>query len=214
MARSKKNKDFEFDGTGLNTGEKRWGTIRYNSYKEKYHIDNISDLTLLSELVFREALQMRYKLQIEKVAESKTTATDRAKIPSSILSALDENLDKIINLKKELGLLREDKGDDPFKYVQQLKKKFKKWMENNQGSRTVKCPHCSKVIMLKIRTDKWDAEKHPFFRDSILTNEHLIQLYKEKKITKEDVGKILGSSIFFVDWLIDKWYKNTENPSD
>jgi len=209
-----KNKDLEFDGTGLSKPEKRSGTKLFNIYKERYHIDNVSDIVILSELVFRECLQIRYKKQIEKNAETQNTASEDAKIPRAILSALDENLETILNLKKELGLLREEKGDDPFKYVQQLKKKFKKWRENNQGSRTLKCPHCSKMVMLKIKTDKWDAEKHPFFKDSILTNKHLIKLYKNNKITKEDVSGILGSGIFFVDWLVDKWYNKLEQPSD
>ena len=212
--KSKKDKDLEFDGTGLSVGEKRSGTKRFDTYKERYHIDNISDLLILSELVFRECLHTRYKKQIEKNAETQNTATEDAKIPQTILTALNGNLETILNLKKELGLLREEKGDDPFKYIQQLKKKFKKWCENNQASRSLKCPHCSKMIMLKIRTEKWDAEKHPFFKDSILTNKHLIKLYKDKIITKEDVGKILGSGIFFVNWLVDKWYNKLEQPSD
>ena len=205
--------DFNFDSTGLQSGEKRWGTIRFNNYKERYHIDNISDLQLLSELVFREALQTRYKKQIEKLNKSETSS-DNPKIPSTLLSTLDENLDKIISLKKEIGLLQEIKGDDPFKYVQQLKKKFKLWLEENQGSRTTKCPHCSKIIMFKIKTDKWEAGKHPFFKDNILTNKHLIEVYKKGKIDKEDVSKILGCSKFYIDWLIEKWYQNNDNPSD
>jgi len=209
-----KNKDLEFDGTGLSTGEKRSGKKRFDTYKERYHIDNLSDLLILSELVFKECLQLRYKKQIEKNAETQNTATEDAKIPQHLLSALDVNLDKIIELKKELGLLREEKGDDPFKYVQQLKKKFKKWCENNQASRSLKCPHCSKMVLLKIRTEAWEAQKHPFFKDSILTSEHLIKLYKDKKITKEDVSKILGCGVFYVDWLLDKWYNKLENPSD
>lgn len=210
MGRRKKNDMFEFDGVGLNSTEKKWGKKRFEAYKERYHIDNLSDLQLLSELVFREAIQNRTKQQIETYTNSKTTS-DKPKIPSNLLSALDENLDKILSLKKELGLLQEVKGDDPFKYVQQLKKKFKKWLEENQGSRTIKCPHCSKMIMLKIRTDKWEVKKHPYFKDSILTNKHLVKLYKEGKLTKEDCAKILGCSKFYIDWLVEKWYQ--DNPS-
>jgi len=39
--------------------------------------------------------------------------------------------------------------------------------------------------MLKIRTEAWEAQKHPFFKDRILANKHLVKLYKDKKITKK-----------------------------
>ena len=214
--KSKNNKDdFNFPGDGLSVGEKRSGAKRFNSYREKYHIDNISDLELLSELVFRECMQTRTKKHIGKLADSKTTATKEPNIPRSLISALDENLNKIIELKKELGLLREDKGEDTFKYIQQLKKKFKKWRENNQASRSLKCPHCSRLILLKIRTEAWEAQNHPYFKDQVLYSEHLVKLYKEKKITKEDVSKILGCGVFYIDWLVSKWsFGKSENPSD
>ncbi len=215
-----KNKDkknnIEFDGTGLiSTGEKRWGTLRYNSYKEKYHIYSMSDLQLLSELVFFEALQIRYKRQVEKFSKSITTS-DAPKIPAVTLKALNDNLAQIINLKKELGLiLEDDKGNtDPFTYIQQLKKKFAIWRENNQASRTIKCSHCSRMILLKIRIDAWEAEKHPYFKDQVLYNEHLVKLFKEGKINKEDVAKILGCSEFYISWLVEKWSNVPENPTD
>lgn len=62
------------------------------------------------------------------------------------------------------------------------------------------------MVLLKIRTDKYDAIKHPFFRDRILTNEHLLKIYKEGKITKEDVAKVLGTSNDYVDFILDKYY--------
>jgi len=81
------------------------------------------------------------------------------------------------------------------------------WGEQNQGSRTCICPHCGKMVLLKIRTDKYDVSKHPFFRDRILGNVHMIKLYKENKISKEDCAKILGVSNDYIDWLIEKWEK-------
>lgn len=219
MSKDKKSTGTDFDGTGLTSGEKRSGSLRYSAYKDKYHIDNISDLQLLNELVFFEALQVRYKKQIEKFSNSITTS-EAPKIPTATLKTLNDNLAQIITLKKELGLIAEEnKGDDPFTYIQQLKKKFAKWRENNQASRTIKCTHCSKMIMLKIKTDIWEAQKHPYFKDQVLYNEHLVKLFKEGKINKEDVGKILGCSPFYISWLIEKWHsvpvpdKNPDTPT-
>jgi hypothetical protein len=201
------NDNYKFDSTGLSTGEKRVGKNLFDEYKEKYHIQNISDISILNELVFREVLQQRYKKKVEKYSKAKTS-DDNAIVPSSIIRFLDENLAKILELKKELGLLQENKGDDAFTYVTQLKEKFKKWMEDNQASREFTCQHCSKINLLKIRKEAWESQKHPFFKDKIIYNEHLIKLYLSKIITKEDVAKIMGFSDYYTDWVIEKWHTN------
>ena len=65
------------------------------------------------------------------------------------------------------------------------------------------------MTLLKIRTDQYDAEKHPFFEDRILCNEHLMKLYAEKTITAEDVAKVLESSVDYVNpWLVERWKNN------
>ena len=208
--------DYKFEGTGLTTAEKKWGKNRFDEYRERYHMENLSDLQILEELVFRECLQEKYKKKIgkltkktrrkkgDKSSDKEPLTTDT--IPKYLISALDENLDKIITIKEKLGLFKEKTGDDPYKYIKQLKEKFKKWREENQGSRTTICPHCSQMIMLKIRTDAWESQKHPFFKDKILANEHLWSLYKNKIIIKEDIAKILGCSIDYIDWLENKIY--------
>ena len=215
------SKEYKFSGTGLTQGEKRWANNQFNSYRDRYHIDNFSDLEILSELVFREALQQRSKKKIEKYGEKAkgkkegavTKKETNTVIPQHLLSFLDENLERILTLKEKLGLFS-DKTTDPFQHIQTLKKKFKKWMSENQGSRTLICPHCSNMVMLKIRTDKYEAQKHPFFVDKILANKHLWKMYKDGTITKEDVAKVLGTSDMYINWLEERIYnKDSENPS-
>ena len=203
MTEEQKNQDFEFEGIGLNTKERHWGEKRFSDYRTRYHIENISDLSLLSELVFREALQRRYKEQIEKYANSKTTE-DSAKIPNSYMTALDENLTQMLELKKQLGLLKEDKANSFFDYLETLKKKFKLWREENQGTRQVVCPFCSKLFFLMIRTDKYEAKQPAFFRDRILANKALWKLYKQGKITKQESAEVLGTPVDYIDWLEEK----------
>jgi DNA-directed RNA polymerase subunit RPC12/RpoP len=209
------NDNYKFDGTGLSTGEKRQGKNLFDEYQTKYHIQNVSDISILNELVFREILQIRYKKKVEKYSKAKTS-DDNAIVPPSIIKFLDENLAKVLELKKELGLLQENKGDDAFTYVQTLKEKFAKWREENQASREITCPYCSKIILLKIRTEIWESMKHPYFKDKILYSEHLLNLYLDKKITKEDVAKILGVSDYYITWLLERWHdrKEKENKSD
>ncbi len=201
---------YKFTGSGLTTSEKRLAKKRFEDYKNFYHVEHLSDLQLLEELCFRESLQERTKKVIAKVAKSKTVEKENL-IPTHILNSLNENLERILILKEKLGLFEDKKGNDPFKHIQTLKKKFKIWMSENQGSRTLICPHCSKMVLLKIRTESWEAQKHPFFVDRILANKHLWKLYKEEKITNEDVGKVLGVSPDYVIWLGDKIL---QDPSD
>jgi DNA-directed RNA polymerase subunit RPC12/RpoP len=134
-------------------------------------------------------------------------------IPLQMIDSVHKNLREINELKLKLGLIgekREELKSDAYKALDLLKDKFKKWRSENQGTRHLVCPHCGKMIMLKIRTNIWEAQKHPFFQDRILTNKHLVQLYAEKKLTKEDVAAILETSPDYVDWLLERWKENRD----
>jgi hypothetical protein len=87
-----------------------------------------------------------------------------------------------------------------------MMKKYKIWRSENQGSRTLVCPHCGKMTLLKIRMEAWEAQKHAFFKDRILANPHLMEMYKNGKISKHDVAKVLHTSLDYIDWLIKKVY--------
>jgi DNA-directed RNA polymerase subunit RPC12/RpoP len=188
---------------------------QYNKYVKSRNIVEVSDLTLLKNLVF-------YEMQLKRVARAineeyrKVKAEGKtADVPSYELKTINSINEQIIELKKVLGLAEEQKGADPFIYIEQLKKKFKVWRENNQGSRTLVCPHCSQMVMLKIRTESWEALKHPFFKDKILCNDWAWELYKTKVITSLDLAKILlgkdCKSDLFVQWLEKKIYGIKEN---
>ncbi len=197
------NINFKFEGTGLNKDEKKDAKKQFNLYKRQYNFENLSDLNLLDELVFREALQNRYKRKIEELSDKQKEV-----IPKHIIESLDTNLNGIIKLKEKLGLFEDKKKTDPFEKFNILRKKFTTWLSENQGSRTFSCPHCSKTVMLKIRTTAWEALKHPFFQDKILANKELWKVYKEGKITKEEQAKILGVTPQYIDWLEEKIFNN------
>lgn len=74
------------------------------------------------------------------------------------------------------------------------------------------CPYCGKVILLKIRTNIWEAQKHPFFQDRILGNEKLIRLYKIGRLSADEVAEVLETSSDYVkNWLLDKWKLRSSN---
>ena len=206
---AKKSSIYTFAGTGLSRGEKLWGQKQYKLYKEKYHIERLSDLTILEQLVFREAIQNRIKEKIGKLAKNKLKGHEEI-IPPHMMKSLTENENCILNLREKLGLFEERKQEDPYQYIKLLKEKFKRWQDENSASRSLKCPHCSKMILLAIRADQYKSQKHPFFKDRIFGNEHLVKLFMDKKITEEDIAKILGVSADYTQFLVGKWYKNKE----
>ena len=67
-----------------------------------------------------------------------------------------------------------------------------------------------RIILLRIRTDIWEAQKHPFFKDNRLYNKHLFKLLETDIITKEDVAKVLEVSEDYVDWMVEKIKENKQ----
>jgi len=210
------NKAYEYKGVGLNRTEFKHGLRKFEEYTQIYHITQFSDLQLLESLIFYEIAEERMKISID---EKKTAFEKKNKelpekdqkeysIPTYIHDALNSNLEQILILKEKLGLINANTGDDVFKHFKILENKFKIWCEENQGSRTFTCEHCSKTNVLYIKPDVWESQGHKFFKDRILCNEHLIKLYKEKKISAEDVSSVLGTSPAYTSWLIKKWYQN------
>jgi len=199
-------KEYMLDDLGVGSlfddaNERKAAIKLLKKYLHEYIIENISDKNTLKQLIYLEILHY-YRLQQTANNEFRDM---KATSPNTV-KAIHENLEQILRLKNSLSLIQPDKGkSDAYQALDTLFKKFKVWRENNQASRTLVCPHCSKMIMLKIRTNIWESQKHPFFKDKIIGNEHLIQLYRDNKITVEDVAKILQVSPDYVYWLIDKW---------
>jgi DNA-directed RNA polymerase subunit RPC12/RpoP len=215
------NENYKYQGVGLGKSEKYQGQKKFNEYIKVYHFSAYSDLQLLEDLIFYEIAQERMKINIE---DKKKALDKRNKelpekdqkeytVPTYIHTALNSNLEQILILKEKLGLLSKQDSNDGFNYIQTLKEKFAKWREENQGSRTIVCPFCSKIVLLKIRSDIWETQQHPFYKDKTLYNEHLINMYLANKITAEDVAKVLGTSPKYTEWLIEKFQqrKSKEN---
>lgn len=188
-----------------NTEEKKLAKQLLTKYIEDYSIETISDKTSLKQIIYQEIIQHRMQQQLNDVHKQGRP------VPGNAVETLQKNLDSILKAKTSLGLTKKDKDkeeDSAAKAFQLLKQKAKKWREENQGSRTLVCPHCSKMVLLKIRTDAWEALRHPFFKDRILTNDHLIKLYLKNKITKIDLATIFGTSEDYIDWILKRIYNN------
>ena len=177
-----------------------------NKYLEEYKIETVADKNLLKQLVYLEIFHLRLQ------ESANLFSKENENIPLQLVNALHANLNQILILKDQLGLSKDKslEQSDTFRALELLKKKFKVWKEENQASRTLVCPHCGRLIMLRIKTDAWEAQKHSFFKDRILGNSHLIKLYKENKLTKQDLALIFETSTDYVDWLVNKWKLNED----
>lgn len=203
-----KENELDVDALFSTVEEKKKSKELLGKYLSLYNFESVSDLELLKQLVYLEIFHSEH---LQKYAQefNKTNGG----VPLNILDSIHKNLNQIMLLKKQLGLTREEKKEeenDGYKALQMLMKKAKVWREQNQASRQMSCPHCGKMVLLTIRTEEWEARKHPFFVDRILNNEYVMKMFKEGRITKEDVAGILGVSADYVDWLLTKLNTNVE----
>ncbi len=206
------SQSYKFKGIGLNTAERKRAKRKFDKYCKIYNYEKISDLELLESLVFHEILINRVKEKILDLSKSKTVI-DADPVPKSWLERLTEMEDQTFKIRDKLGLFEDKKTESPLKYINTLQKKFKQWMSKNQASREIVCPWCSKLVFLRIRTDKYKAYKSPFFNDKILMNKPLWDVYKQGKITKEEHSAVLGVSPDYIDWLEANFFNKASNKS-
>ena len=202
-------KDLEVHNLFTDSKETKLAKDLAKRYLEEFSPKTISDKNNLKSVIYLEVLQKRLQDVMNEL-----TAQGASAIPLNLVDSIHKNLKEIAANKERLGLIGKEKEEtlsDGYKIVQELKKKFEIWREENQGSRTLVCPHCGKMTMLKIRMDKWIAQQHPFFKDRFLANKHLLRLYLTNKLSKEDIALILDASPDYVDWLVETlWMTDPE----
>lgn len=179
--------------------ERKLAKVLLEKYLRDYDIESISDCNTLEEIIFLEVIQLRLQ---DKMNEE--YAGDVKAVPFDTLDVLHKNSEAITDLKATLGLNKTGKGSS-YDAFESVKKRFKVWRSQNQGSRTMKCPHCLKPMLLKIRTEAWEAQEHPFFEDTILYNKALFgQLGNKILIDRDFIASVLNVSPDYVDFILTK----------
>jgi len=211
--------EFDFSGSGLSNAEKRMGKKLFNDYLSTYpHLNKLSSIQLVEELVFAECIQERYKnkvLQISKKSNSSNSIETSDAIPENLQRQINNNLEQIIKLKERLGLFEEQKNLDVWEHFKDLIAKFRVWQKQNQESRKVTCPFCSEIFFLQIRTDKYKEVKSPMFRGKVLCNPKLHELYKSgEPLTKEKYAEIIGTAPDYIDWLDETFFEGKKESKD
>lgn len=176
-------------------------------YLDDYMPETVSDINTLGSILFLEIINFRLQQQLNKDKESNED------VDIKTVETIHKNLNQILILKESLGLTGVKKSSNVKSLEQKIalmRKQFRVWCDQNQASREVGCPYCKQQFLLMIRTDSWEAKKHPYFRDRVLGSVPLVNLYFKNRITKKDVANILECSEDYVDWLIEKWKLNPE----
>lgn len=190
--------------------DKKMAKSLVGRYLDDFSIENIAEKNTLKQLIFLEVIQHGLQKQMEAFRKQ-----SKGQVPQQILDSIHKNIKEIKSLKSELGIKKaEEEKSDAWKAYESLQRKAKQWREQNQGSRTMTCPHCGKMVMLRIRMEAWEAMKHPMFRDRILYNKHAFKLLSQGKISHMDVALILdedASSTDYVEWILEKVQPKVEN---
>ena len=170
----------------------------YNDYVKEFVFDTEIEKNNLKEIIW-------YEVQLIKLRQTADRELARNKVISKALADQIDNMSqRVFSYKEKLGLLiKKDNSDNFVDRFKQIRDKCEAWAKENGLTRTMKCSHCGSWNLLCMRTDSFEAVKHPFFpKDNIYYNEHLFLLYSNGKITKEDVCKVLRCDDKYLDWLI------------
>lgn len=183
--------------------EKKQAREFLKKYLKDWTPETVSELNDLKQLIYLEIVQFRLQ-NLMNSAQEKTNS-----VPLQMVDGLLKNREGISSLKDKLGVSRDSRvsgQNDAFKILQTLMKKFKLWLTQvDQASRTFACGYCGQLNLLRVKPNVWEAQKHPFFKDRILGNEHLVRCYLDGKLSKKDIATILECSEDYLDWLISKW---------
>ena len=172
-----------------------------DKYLTDYSIETISDKNTLQEVIYLEVIQARLQAKMNEFYNADTKA-----VPTNVLEVIHKNSDAIIRLKNTLGLNRGKEKREAYDVLQHLIRRADKWRDENQGSRTLKCPKCSQFILLKIRTQAWEAQGHPFYKDTMLYNKALFEKYYGQTVVVNDkfIAEVLEVSEDFPAWVKQK----------
>ena len=190
--------------------EKEYATKLLEGYLNESSFENFSERDTLSQLIGLEILAERIK---------KYLATEYGKanpcIPVQMVQQLNDLNTQILNLKEKLGLVRKENQESELKEVlESLKRKALKYFEEHQGCNVVKCPHCQNLFYLLLKTEHLTSEKCKWFRNTILYNKDLFDLYHNKRITKTELANILGVAELYIDKLYDNLYLKEKSEND
>jgi len=194
---------------GLTLDEEPKASNLFQQYKDSNHIESFSDLRNLKNLVVLEIIHERYQKQIGDLVKDDKFA------PRYVMDSVNNNLNQIMTLKKELGL-NLAKGESWMDFWAKLKLKLQKHIEENSGSFTFKCPSCGEFALLVRKVDDYETFPFKCFRGTVLYNKEMMEDIEKGIITKKRVAQYFGCSVDYIDRIYNKIYlpEKKMNPSE
>jgi len=214
------NDDLDVDSMFSDSKEKKKARILLKKYLNDYDIETISDRNTLKQLIYFEVVQMRLEEAANRLQENLKAAPlnqiSTAASPSRYLDALHKNSNQILTLKQTLGISKaKQEKVGLFDTLAGLMRKFNNWRKENTSERSIPCKYCGKMLHFKIRIDKYDVSKHPFFKGRFLTNKYLIDnLDKTITIDREFIAKVLEVSPDYIDFILEHLRERHQDSQD
>lgn len=179
--------------------DKRIGKQLFEDYIRNYDFDNFSDLNTLADLVFEEVLKSNLQDQINKLNTNKQYPSDK------LVKSLHEVEERVLHLKRTLGIDKESEAKDDLTKLQQLEKRFSIYVPFHRNEFSTVCASCGTMLLLRRRCgDKdWKNLKHPFFSGRFYYNRRGMELVKKGIWTKEQYAWVFYTSVDYVNWCIE-----------
>lgn len=194
---------------GLNDEEKQKAIKLYEEYVTEHSFESLAEKSTLINLVYLEILNDRIKLFIEQEGKEKHGA-----IPLRMNEQLTYNTTQIMSLKEKLGMLKNKEDESALDLINELKEKALNYYNEHAGCTTVRCPNCQQLFNLLMDVSNLLPEKCSFFRGTMLYNLSLLNLYHNKKITKEEAAQVLGTHQNYVDFIYNNLYLKDLNNNE
>lgn len=181
------------------TDDKTLANKLFNDYLENYEFESFSDLNTLSDLIFEEVLKQNIQRQITKITDDETNNY----ISEKTIKSLHDVESRVLELKIKLNIIRKDdeKADD-LTALQQLEKRFSKYIEFHRSEFEFVCPDCGQPTLLRRRTKDFEALKHPFFCGRFYYNPRGMALVKKGIWTKEQYAWAFHTHPDYVVWCL------------
>ena len=173
-----------------------------SKYMSQGSIESESDKETLRQLIDQEIIAERFKFLLKTQYSTSNPAQDM-----DMVEQLDKVVDRISELKEELGLSQADRQSATWLAEwDKLKRKALAYYETHKGCNVVKCPYCSKIFYLLLRTEHLTAETCNFFRGTALYNKVLMELVEKGIITQEKAAEVLGVNVLYITKIYNEIY--------
>jgi hypothetical protein len=186
----------------VNTEEELFANNLLKKYLSQGSIESESDKETLRQLIDQELIAERFKHLLKVQYSASNPAQDM-----DMVEQLDKVVERIGELKEQLGLSQADRQSATWLTEwDKLKRKALHYYETHKGCNVVKCPYCSKIFYLLLKTEHLTSEACNWFKGTTLYNKPLLKKIEDGKLNQEEVAEILGVNVLYVIKIYNEIY--------